>query len=303
MTLQELKESIENNTFQPTTMILVSEDKFIPLMYINEIIKKFDYNVTYIESLLEINSGTDDIFGDFNEPTSDLIIFNTNLVDFSDELLYNKDNLIVIANKIDKGPKKFYGDLLIEIPKLADWQIKDMVYSFCKGIDHKQLDWLIHNCNEDVYRLYQESVKLNIFNEAERKTLFEEMLEDGAFDDLSSNTIFNFTNAILKKDIPSLRLIYEEIDNIDINDFGLLTILYNNFNNIINIQLGLNPTAESLGMKSGQFNALRHNCGFYNKNQLINIFKLLSDMDRRVKSGEFPTNIMRDYMILSILSQ
>ena len=67
--------------------------------------------------------------------------------------------------------------------------------------------------------------------------------------------------------------------------------------------MGVNPTPESLGMSWGQFNAIKHNCGYYSAAQLINILKLISDMDRRIKSGEFPTNIMRDYLILSILSQ
>ena len=301
MTLQELKQSLETNTFKPTTMILVSEDKFIPLQYVEEIKKK--YNILYIESLQELVPDENDIFGDFTEISSDIIIFNTELVDFSDEVLFNKDNVIVITNKIDKSSKKFYGDMVIEVPKLVDWQIKDMVYSFGKGVDSKYLDWLIHNCNGNVNRLYQEMTKLFIFSESERTHLFEEMIEDGAFDDLSANTIFNFTNAILKKDYSRLKLIYEEIDNIDINDFGLLTILYNNFLNVINIQMGVNPTPESLGMSWGQFNAIKHNCGYYSAVQLINILKLISDMDRRIKSGEFPTNIMRDYMILSIFSQ
>lgn len=301
MTLQELKQSLETNTFKPTTMILVSEDKFIPLQYVEEIKKQ--YNILYIESLQELVPDENDIFGDFTEISSDIIIFNTELVDFSDEILFNKDNVIVITNKIDKSSKKFYGDMVIEVPKLVDWQIKDMVYSFGKGVDSKYLDWLIHNCNGNVNRLYQEMAKLFIFSESERTHLFEEMIEDGAFDDLSANTIFNFTNAILKKDYSRLKLIYEEIDNIDINDFGLLTILYNNFLNVINIQMGVNPTPESLGMSWGQFNAIKHNCGYYSAVQLINILKLISDMDRRIKSGEFPTNIMRDYMILSIFSQ
>jgi DNA polymerase III delta subunit len=301
MTLQELKQSLENNTFKPVTMILVSEDKFIPLQYVEEIKKQ--YNTLYIESLQELVPDEDDIFGDSTEISSDIIILNTELVDFSDEILFNKDNVIVIANKIDKSSKKFYGDLVIEVPKLAEWQVKDMVYSFGRGIDTKHLDWLIHNCNGSVNRLYQEMTKLLIFSESERKHLFEEMVEDGAFDDLSANTIFNFTNAILKKDYQSLKLIYEEIDNIDVNDFGLLTILYNNFLNVINIQMGVNPTPSSLGMSNGQFNAIKYNCGYYSGNQLVNIMKLISDMDRKIKSGEFPTNIMRDYMILSILSQ
>ena len=301
MTLQELKQSLEDGTFKPTTLILISEDKFIPLQYVEEIKKQ--YTTMYIESLKELVPSEDDIFGESNEISFDVIIFNTNIVDFSDEIVYNKDNLIIIANKIDKGSKKFYGDLVIEIPTLAEWQIKDMVYSFAKGVETKHLDWLIHNCNGDANRLFQETLKLRIFNEKERKTVFEEMVEDGAFNDLSSNTIFNFTNAILKKDINSLKIIYEEIDNIDINEFGLLTILYNNFLNVISIQLGINPTAESLGMSQGKFNALRYSCGYYTGNQLVNIIKTLTDMDRRVKAGEFPTSIMRDYLILSILAQ
>lgn len=301
MTLQDLKQSLETNTFKPTTLILISEDKFIPLQYVEEIKKHYD--VMYIESLQELTPTEDDIFGDSNEISSDIIIFNTNLVDFSDEILFNRSNVIVIANKIDKSSKKFYGDLVIEVPKLVEWQIKDMVYSLGKGIDTKQLDWLIHNSNGDVNRLYQDMTKINLFSESERRHLFEELIEDGAFNDLSANTVFNFTNAILKRDYQSLKLIYEEIDNIDVNDFGLLTILYNNFLNVVSIQMGVNATAESLGMSWGQFNAIKHNCGYYSANQLVNILKMLSDIDRRIKSGEFPTNIMRDYLILSILSQ
>jgi DNA polymerase III delta subunit len=271
-------------------------------MYIDEIVRGFDFEITYINSLSEI-SADDDLFGDSEDASNNLFILNTDLVDSADEMLYNKNNIIVLANKIDKASKKFYGDLVIEIPKLETWQIKDMVYSFMKGVDTKHLDWLIQVCNEDVNRLYQESLKLKMFNESERKMVFNEMLSDGAFGDLSSNTIFNFTNSVLRKDINGLKTIYEEIDNIDINDFGLLSILYNNFLNVIHIQMGISPTPESLGMKSPQFNAIRRNCGYYSSAQLVNIFKLLTDMDRRVKSGEFPTNIMRDYLILSILSQ
>lgn len=303
MTLQNLKQSIEDGTFKPSSMILISEDKFIPLQYIEAIKKNYDYGVIYVESLNDLLPNDDDIFGSNEEISSDIVIFNTEIVDFSEEIVYNKDNVIVIANKISSASKKFYGELVIEVPKLAEWQIKDMVYSLGKGISNKYLDWLMLNCNNDVNRLYQEMQKLNIFSEKERVHLFEEMAEDGAFNDLSSNTIFNFTNAVLKKDITSLKAIYEEIENIDVNDFGLLTILYNNFLSVINIQLGINPTAESLGMSYGKFNAIKNNCGYYSGYQLMNIMKLLSDMDRKIKVGEFPTNIMRDYIILSILSQ
>ena len=85
MTLQELKQSLEEGTFKPTTLILVSEDKFIPLQYVEEIKKQ--YNTMYIESLQELVPSDDDIFGETNELSSDVIIFNTEIVDFSEEIL------------------------------------------------------------------------------------------------------------------------------------------------------------------------------------------------------------------------
>lgn len=304
MTLQDLKTSIENKSFKPTSFILLSEDKFIPLQYINAIQKDLGFSITYIEDLSVISPDIEDIFSvEMQDIDTDIIVFNTDIVDFSNDILYNKSNIIIVTSKIDKSSREYYKNIIIEVPKLVEWQVKDMVYSMGSGIDSKYLDWLIKNCNSDVNRLYNEMSKLSLFNESERESLFLEMSNDGAFEDLSINTIFNFTNAILKKDIKSLKTIFEEIDNIDINDFGLLTILYNNFLNVINIQLGTNPTPDSLGMSPKQFNAIKYNCGYYSQQQLISIFNMLTDLDRKIKSGEFPTNIMRDYLILSILSQ
>ena len=300
MTLQELKQSLETNTFKPTTFILVSADKFIPLQYVEEI--KKNYNVIYIESLNDLSPKEYDIFEDNTKISTDILIFNTEIVDFSEDMLFNRDDVIIIANKIDKASKKFYGDLVIEIPQLADWQVKDMVYSFGKGVDTKYLDCLIHNCGGDVNRLYNEMSKLMMFPEKERNRIFEDMISDGAFNDLSSSTVFNFTNAILKKDFNSLKEIYEEIDNIDISEFGLLTILYNNFLNVVNVQMGINPTAESLGLKQNQFNAIKYNCGYYSSASLINIMQFLTNIDYRIKTGNLDTKIMLDYIVMSILS-
>ena len=301
ITLQGLKESIENNTFKPMSMVIVSEDKFVPLQYIEAIRKNF--SVTYIDSLDVLTPDAEDIFSvGFGEITTDLIVFNTEIVDFSNDILYNKGNVIVIANKIDKEAKKFYSDILVEVPKLLDWQIKDMVYSLGQGIDSKQLDWLIYSCNGNANRLYNEMSKVVSFPQAERKHLFREMYNDGAFDDLSNSTIFNFTNAIMNRDVKSIGLMMSKIGVMDISEFGLMSILYTNFMNVVQIQLGVNPTADKLGMKPNQFNAIKHNCGKYTSSQLVEIVRFLSELDLKIKSGELPTNILIDYILTSILS-
>jgi DNA polymerase III delta subunit len=227
---------------------------------------------------------------------------NTDSVDFCNDALFREKNVIVVANNISDEAKVFYKNILIEVPKITDWQLQDMVYSYCKGVPTKYLDWLIKECNGDIHRLYNESVKLSIFNEVDRQSVFCGMDADGAFDDLTSNTIFNFTNAIMKHDINAVKSMYSEIKNIGVSDFGFLSVLYNNFMSVVSVQMGLNPTAEKLGMKPSQFNAVRYNCGKYTNTQLVNIVKFLSGLDFRIKSGELPTTILIDYILTSIMS-
>ena len=302
MTLQEFKESLENKTFLPCTMMLISEDKFLPLMYLREIERTLGYKLNYVESMFDIGADEEDIFGTVSGGTKELTVFNTDKIEACNDTLFRESNVVVVATSITAEAKTFYKNILIEMPKIVDWQLQDMVYSYCKGVDTKYLDWLIKECGGDIHRLYNESLKLSIFPEADRPILFEKMNDDGAFDDLTSNSIFNLTNAIVKKDIQLVKAMYADIKVMGISDFGLLSVLYNNFMSMVQIQLGISPTAEKLGMKQSQFNAIRYNCGKYTNNQLVNIIKMLSDIDRKIKCGEMPTYIMVDYLIISILS-
>ena len=110
------------------------------------------------------------------------------------------------------------------------------------------------------------------------------------------------TNAILKKDLVAISHIFKDIENIDVEPIGLVTILYNNFKNVINVQLSNNPTADKLGMKSNQFNAIRYNCGYYSKESLNKILEILTNIDKQIKIGEMPIDILVDYLIIKILS-
>lgn len=302
MTLIELKDKLESKTFTPCTAILISEDKFVPLQYVEYIKKELGIQVYYIDSLSELSSGTDDIFFSHNSiDDSALYVFNTDVINYTDDSIFNIDNVIIIANKIDNDAKKFYSDILIEIPKLDDWQIEDMLYSMCDGVEPKYLDWLFKNCNGDANRLYNESLKLSIFNKNERNTLFIDMCDDGAFDDLSSHTVFNLINGLMCKDIKTVLSVMDELNSIEITDFGFLTLLYNNVRNVISIQLGKNITAEKLGMKPSQFNAVKRVCGHYHPSALVELFRIISSVDKMIKDGYLPSSNMIDYIVTNML--
>ena len=119
---------------------------------------------------------------------------------------------------------------------------------------------------------------------------------------ITYNNIFIFTNAIASKDYNMLKSIYKEIERADITDFYLLTVLLKNFRNIIMVQLNSNPTPETTGLDSKQMYAIKRIPRVYSPDQLVKIFDFLCDIDRQVKEGELPSQLVVDYLTVKILS-
>ena len=305
MNLKQLKTAIENKTLNDDLIIFkVSDNDFIANQYRSEISKISNKEIEYIDSLTPFIQSNDDLFNDNSlEQFSTIKVLREDVFIYSNVIPSALSGIIVITNKFhDKQVEKDLQSYIVELPKLEPWQIKDYVYSIAEGVDTKDLDWLLSLCSNNIFRLQQELDKITIFSKNERKYLFTDLIRDGALDDLTPYNIFNFTGAITSKNIPQLLGIYENINSVDINEFGLLKILIQNFKNLILVQLNSNPTTESTGLESKQLWAIKKQPRCYSPEQLLNIFTFLCDIDRQVKEGELPTEIMRDYMIIKILS-
>lgn len=303
MNLQDLKTDLENNIYSGTPIIFVTGgNTFIPYQYTKKISDIIQRPVKLIDSLDSVVINKVDIF---NTNTNDeyLCVFNTEDFNYTDISLLNQTNVIVVTKLIkDAATREVFQDIIVECPKIESWQMKAYLYTNGKGIETRKLDWLLSLCKDDIFRLDQEVSKLSIFSESERKYIFDDFVEDGIFDDLASSSVFNLINAIVTKDRSKLLEIYQDINNIDISEFGLLTLLYNNFKNIIQIQLGNNPTAEKLGVSPKQFSAIKYNCGRYTASQLADVFEFLTEIDFKIKTGQLPTDLLVDYLVQKILS-
>lgn len=299
--IKTIKSEIDNENIKNTFIIFkYSDTDFIAFQYFNAICNLLGAECNYIDSLSELNTKHSNLFA---EPTESIInLYKADKFETTDENLMRK-NLIIICKSVEKKTAVMYNDYVVEIPKLEDWQIQDYVYSLAEGVEEKELDKLLNVCKNDIYRIDAELNKLLLFKEVERKHVYQQFIEDGIFNDLSTYSIFDFSNAIIKKDINSLKNIYRELEKIDVEPMGLLTVLLNNFRNIMKIQLANNPTAESCGMKSGQFWAIRHQCGIYTKEQLLKIFDFLTNIDKQIKTGNMPVNsFLIDYVVITILT-
>lgn len=300
MDLKYFKNSLEKNILIDSPIVFECKDSdFIPAQYLEYIQKKMKKNIVGIDSLEDLKNNRKDIFdvGFFND--DDIKVYHTDKLDYIVNPL--PANCFIITKTIDKSVKDFYKDYIVEVPKLELWQYTDMVKTMCKGVNEDKLEKFISNCNGNVFRMYFESKKINIFPEQKRDLIFDEMTNDRAFEDITNKNIFDLTNAIIKKNIPALKSLEDDQKNLDVNFFGLLKILYTNFKNILKIQTGINVTAEELEVKENQFYAIKKNTGYYSGQELMNIFMFLSNLDFKVKNGELPTNIATDYMILSII--
>lgn len=302
MTLQEIKNQIETNSIINTFIIFSCNDNFIAHQYVENMSKKLNLTIEYIEDLESLNKKSLDLFFDSGKKES-LRVHHVDTFDFYNNCLEDETNLIIICKKVEKDTQSIYNKYIININPLEHWCIKDYLYSILKGVDTKYVDWLMKNCNYDINRLQLEAEKLLVFDENERNILFNQMLEDDAFVDITNKTIFDFTDAIVKKDILKLSSIYDDIENIDIEAIGVVSVLYQNFRKLLQVWCSRNPTPENTGLSSKQIYAISKLPRVWSEKQLVDILELISSIDYRIKIGAMPMNILRDYLVINILGR
>jgi hypothetical protein len=305
MDLQTLQKHIKENLPIDSFYIFVNtENSFLSNQYINAISTYKNLRLVYVDEIDSLIPDKNDIFG-CTEVIDDSCLYVYRVEKFDNPNINDiKEikNLIIVTDKVDKDIESLYSLYITVMPKLENWQIKDYVYSIADGVNPKKLDWLIDLCGADIYRLHNELSKVSIFKEKERDAIFDLLLNDDSFSDLSNYVIFDLTNALLKRDIRTVCQILSDSEHFDLEPLGLQVIMTNNLKNIISIQLDRTATAEKLGMKSGQFYAVSKSCGYYNKDQLLKMYEIIAEADYKMKNGEISNDKLVDYIVLNMLA-
>lgn len=301
MKIEQLKEQIENKTIGNDLLVLVNEkDNFVANQYIHAIASIKNLPIKMAENVDELFM-SDNVF--FEETDNSLNVLQIDTFDCEREDLPLLINTIIVCKSVQDKTKQIIGEYICEIPTLTAQNIKEYIMSRCDGLSTEAVNWLYDITNGNIYRIQQEIDRLNLFNKDEQLFCLDKFIEDGLYDDLTNFNIFNLTNAIMKRDVQSVHDILAEIQNMDVDPFGLLTILYNSFKNLIKVQLTSNPTAESLGISPKQFSAIKYNnVGRFSAEGLNTIIEFLTNIDFRIKNGDLPTDILIEYIITTILS-
>lgn len=290
MDIRELKSSIESKSVPDSFMIFVCSDdtsEIITDQYIDLISTYKHLTKKYIQSIDEIQD--DGFVIDDN-----LYIIKTNEWDSQSTHI----NCIVVCNKsIDS-------EYAIKIPKLLDWQFKDFISPKVKGLLPEELDYLYSKfSSSDKYRmLLNEVEKISAFDECDQSQILSDMINDRQFKYVTDKTTFDFTNAIITKDINKINQIYAEGDSVDITPMHIWTILTNSFRNIVNIQMNPTCTAKDLNISEKQFFVIKkYNCNIYSNKQLVEIMSMLFNIEHLFKFEELSMDDLIDYMLVNIL--
>lgn len=300
---KDLKTKIENKSLGDSFLVMIYKDNtFVANQYVNEIARIKNLNRQYIDDLEQVRNQTHV----FDTPKNVLYVMHVDKFESSIDNFYSFKNVIVICNKMDKETKEavFSTGAYSEIPELKDWQVLQYMKFKAGGIREDRLQWLYNLTKGDIYRIHNELSKIEVFNKEEQADIFNQIIDEGAFSDLSSLTLFNLTRALLRKDKVTVARVLSEIDVIDIDFMALVSILHRDIRDIIKVKLDVNATAKALDMEQKKFDAIAHSYTNLTKTQLLPMFEFITSIDFKLKSGQLQMSNERiiDYIICGILS-
>ena len=292
MDIRLFKENVLNNSVKPQMYALVYDDNnSIILQYVNHIAQSTNNSITYLKEL-------DDL--------QDLM----SLGDYDDGGIY----VLQLDKLTDKIPRSFYklfcfiickevtnnDDLeTIKFPKVETWQLLDYAKVSLKGVNERKIEWLVNLLGNNQLRLENEINKITIFPMNERDAIFDLINNDGGYDDITNLTMFNLVTAISKKSKQEIIDVLEAIKLIDIEPMGLVTSLLKQFKLAIDVKMGTKDY-KGLNISQKQYIAIKK-YNPYTTNELVKIYKLLTNIDYELKIGLLPNEYIIDYVICNIL--
>lgn len=292
MDIRLFKENVLNNSVKPQMYVLVYDDNnSIILQYVNHIAQSTNNSITYLNEL-------DDL--------QDLM----SLGDYDDGGIY----VLQLDKLTEKIPRSFYklfcfiickeitnnDDLeIIKFPKVETWQMLDYAKVSLKGVNERKIEWLVNLLGNNQLRLENEINKITIFPMNERDAIFDLINNDGGYDDITNLTMFNLVTAISKKSKQEIIDVLEAIKLIDIEPMGLITSLLKQFKLAIDVKMGTKDF-KGLNISQKQYMAIKK-YNPYTPNELVKIYKLLTNIDYELKIGLLPNEYIIDYVICNIL--
>lgn len=288
MTIQEFKSEIENKSIGKQGYILCSDNTFVAHQYIDEIASIYNLPIEYMHDIIEIKPRSGLFSSD--DATSIKVYVTTKVSE--DIELADLCYIVCTSCSVD----------CIQIPKIEPWHLEDFLKTnSAKNIPESYLSDLVKACKNDPWAVVSEFDKYSIFPESEQKFIFDSLRDNNQIRRTYDEDIFQFTNALLDKNLNILNKFYIDLKEYDIEPLGVVTILYRQLRKLILIGFNSNPTEENTGIPSKQIYAIKKNLYKYASKYILEAFQTVSEAEKLLKEGALSNNQLLDYIVVSLL--
>ena len=305
MEITDIKQQIKTGQFDKW-YIFTGEEHAVMKIYLNMIAEKVNYQLTYVNSLMDLMSGT----------KTKALIKNPHLYIIMDDKEFQttekmwekfkglKDDIVVFYYTTQDKRLKFwkhFKDKAVEFKKLDDRIL--MKYIKQKApLSDSNCQKLIEATNNDYGRILLEIDKIRHYSIAEAVTpdgAFEILMRERAVYLEPKDAIFDFVAAVLERRPAKAYNLLQQSKAIGEPNLTLISVLYNNIKTLLQVQSA--KDYKKLGLNGF---AIKNVIGYrdnYTNGELIKAMKLLREIESGIKKGSIPDELSVEYFLVQVI--
>jgi len=306
MEITDLKQQIKTGQFDKV-YIFHGEEHAIMKIYLKMIAKKGEYEISYVDSLMDLMTGT---------RTKSLVPVHHLYVIMDDKEFQTtekmwekftglKDDIVVFYyTNTDKRLKfwKHFKDVAVEFGKLDNRILTKYIQKEAPFFTEDMCDELITACENDYGRILLEIDKIKHYCLAEKVKgdyVFRKFMDDGVIYRNPQDAIFDFVAAVLERNPSKAYDLLQQSKAIGEANLTLLSVLYTNVKTLLQVQSG--KDWKSLGLNYFSVKNVAPFKNNYSDGELVNAMKIIRDVEKGIKTGTIPDDLSVEYVLVRIL--
>lgn len=307
MNLIELKNQIINKQIESVYYFTGSEWKIMNI-YIHKIAEITNSKITYINSIKEAINDIKQT--SLLTPKTIYVIQEDKDYILNDRLwdkinTINKNIIIFVYNTIDKRSKfyKQYKDNITTFDTLND-SVLHRYISNDTTLKNEYIVKLIEICEHDYGRITSEINKIKHFSDDHNKA-FEILVNNGVIFTPPKDAVFELVDAILSRNATLSYYLYQNCKEIGEANLVILLNLFNSTRITYQVQSyqGNGDISQITGLKQGQIYACQKRLYKYTNDELVNLMKLIQQVESGIKQGTITDEISVDYILAQIFTR
>ena len=231
--------------------------------------------------------------------------------DFINNRVLKSDVLILVLNSLDKRSMfyKTYNSSIYEFKHLNSENLSIYVKRKC-ALSDRNIATLVDICENDYSRILLEIDKIERYQIASKSHTdlsidgaFQELLETGGIYCPPKDAIFDFVDAVLRRQVRQAYALLEDSYAIGEHVLALLSVLYTNAKQVLQVQACPKDvdTAQSTGLTAWQIKCASAKTGYFSNGDLVYLMRLIQDTEKQIKQGTIEEEYAVDYVLANFL--